>query len=158
MALLRQVTENWLVCATCQKDENVRLHILTGKGKRLRYEQLAKSIGVENTIYADYKNQSKLAHGTYLSLGILKEKDASLIRILPTYEKILFLYCSEAYIKYSILMLDCMYKLLTSIDSNKANEWDKQRSEITLRIKQWQKNIRDKYGEQLKHNTDTPSK
>lgn len=153
MSLLRQITENWMVCATCKNDEHVREHILTGEGNKLNYYQLAKSLGVLKSIYADYKLQSKFTHGTNISLGILRETDLETVRVLPTYEKLLFLSCAEAYFKYSYLMLDQMHKLLTSLSVENATKWDKETGNVASRIETWQKTFREEYRNSLEMGT-----
>lgn len=147
IALLRQLTESWLICKTCEDNPKLREYILTGKGRRPNFRELARSIGAEEIIYkGDFIFQSKFTHSSYLSLGILKERTTETLRVYPTYEETLFLTCAEIFIRNATLILECMYEYLYSINENIAKDWNNRTSDVAIKAGDWQRELRSKYG------------
>ena len=131
-----------------ESNPELRAYILDGKGKKPNYRELARSLGVEKTIYdGDFRFQSRFTHSTSLSLGILKESSSDTLRIHPTYEPMLFMQCAELFIRNATFMLGCMEHYLKSISVDKFKAWNNNTKEVAERLSTWQKGIREKYGQ-----------
>jgi hypothetical protein len=145
ISLLRTGTEDWFICTNAQSNDKVRDYLLRGRGKMPSYSTLAKTIGTSK-VYGDYKFQSKFTHSSQLSLRVLQDRNTNEMRIAPTYDEMLFLACSELFMRVGLLMAEYMGRFLYYIDRDKAKSWDAQNSQRINDTSNWLKELRDKYG------------
>lgn len=148
MALLRIGTEDWFICGTCKKNDEVRNYLLRGKGEMPSYWQLAKEMGEKKVYKWDYSFQSKFIHSSQLSLRVLHDFNTQSIRIAPVYDRNLFLLCVESLFRVSLKMGEYMWHTLAYLDKDKATSWDKENSQRIKDVANWLNELREQYGEE----------
>jgi len=108
MSLLRTVTEDWFICKDCQNNQKTLQALLYEKYRLgdkkhgLTYYNMADKVGALKVYRQDYKFQSRFTHSTNLSLGILRDPEANIMRTAPAYDDVLFLSCCEMMIRNAL--------------------------------------------------------
>lgn len=149
VALICQVTENWLVCEN-SGDELVRNYVLRGEGERPNYYDLAYRTGNLKIYDSDYRFECKLAHPSVLSLSILTDLKDNSLRVFPTYDEHLFLACVEGLFRKGLLIGEYMYKYISYRKGEKvAKEWDRSSTSDVKRVSSWLEELRERYKDEI---------
>ena len=71
------------------------------------------------------------------------------IRIVPVYDKNLFLLFAESLFKVSLKMAGYMWHTLVYLDKAKAKSWDNENSQRIKDVANWLNELREQHGEEL---------
>ena len=154
LAVLRTVTENWLIAKDCKNNQSTLDILIKGKDKngkdRFNYKSMAQSLGVTEVIYdKDYAYLSCFVHANRRSVMVLLNKEQKEIIPYPIYDELLFVLCCEMFIRSARLMIELFgYFLdeLPNMSKEKLQEWCASSLKCIYSTDEWLKDIREKYG------------
>jgi len=153
LALLRTVTEDWLVGKDCENYRPTLDALLYEKYKfgnkklQLRYEDMANRVGIKDIVYKDdYHFQSQFIHVGRLSLAIMRNPKTDELIVAPTYNKLLFYSCCELLMRNGLRMNELMYALLESYSDGSTKTWLTMVEPSVAAISDWLKTLQEQYG------------
>ncbi len=151
LALLRSAGEDWLVAKDCENHRPTLDALLHERGrlgrKDLTLAKMAERVGIGPVWISDYGSLSEFAHPRPLSLRASVEPNTNKLRLGPSYDEVLCLYCCEALLRGALLMMELVVRLLGS----KGAEWDKLYGPVVCEAGAWLAELRSQYGD-----SDTP--
>ncbi|MCK4354347.1 MAG: hypothetical protein KAW83_03750 [Dehalococcoidia bacterium] len=157
LALLRTVTEDWLIGRDCEHYQPTLDTILYEKHRfgdkklKLRYIDMAQRVGlkdnVKDIVYkSDYRFQSKFTHAGRLSLAIMKNQKTNELIVAPAYDKLLFYACCELLMRNGLRVNELMYALLNSFSGGSVETWHTMVEPAVAGIVDWLKTLQQQYG------------
>lgn len=158
LTLLRTVTEDWLVGKDCEHYQPTLDTLLHEKHRfgdvklKLRYKDMAERVKVEDNVkdivyQDDYRFQSKFTHAGRLSLAVMQDQKTDELRVIPSYDGLLFYSCCELLMRNSLRMNELMYKFLKSCSDETAETWSNMVEPAVKEIGDWLRALRQKYGD-----------
>ncbi|MBI4304109.1 MAG: hypothetical protein HY665_07220 [Chloroflexi bacterium] len=166
MAILRTVTEDWLVGRDCENYQPTLDALLRDKHRfgdkklRLRYKDMAERIGerdkLECEIYdSDYRFGSRFTHAGRISLAIMRNPSTSQLKVIPEYDQVLFLSCCELMMRNSLLLNELMYRFLEAHSEASLMTWNSTVEESVGQVAAWVIHLRKKYGNVATESSNT---
>jgi len=162
LALLRTVTEDWLVGKDCENYRPTLDALLYEKYRfgdeklQLRYKDMAERVRVKDNVkdivyQDDYRFQSKFTHAGRLSLAVIRDQKTDELRVTPSYDGLLFYSCCELLMRNSLRMNELMYKFLKSWSDETAGTWSRMVEPAVKEIGDWLQALQQKYGDKDTH-------
>jgi len=153
LAVLRTVTENWLIAKDCKNNQSTINILIKGKDKNgktsFNYKNIAQSLGVTDVIYdGDYAYLSCFVHANRRSVMILLNKEQKEIIPYPIYDELLFMLCCEMFIRSGRLMIELFGQFLgelPNVSKEKLQEWCASSLKCIRSTDEWLKYIREHY-------------
>jgi len=159
LALLRTVTEDWLIAKDCQHHKPTleallyEKHRLGSKKFKLGYKDMADRIAkvdkvADVTYESDYDFQCKFNHTRRLSLAIMINRKTNELKVRPEYDEILFYACCESLMRNGLKMNELMYLLLESLSDQAPKTWGSMVEPVVKDIAEWLRDLHKKYGDE----------
>ena len=145
LALLRTVTEDWLISEDCVKTPATLEALLHRKNDKLGgYKAMATRVGALEA-YDDFDQQSVFVHSRPLSLRVLISPETHNLTTAPVYNKLLFLSCCESMLKYATKMLLLMSRVISQLVPDRLAGWKQRTAYPVDNAADWLTQIKAQY-------------
>jgi hypothetical protein len=148
MALIRMVTENYFICGNCKNDKTIVDAIIHNKPNRpngktkFDFKTLATNMGSSFFYENHYAFECEFGHCSALSVRILTENGE--LKVIPSYNELLFMACCEMLFRNSILMAKFLEDFLNELSAEKVNVWRQTVGNGSNEIVTWLDNLKQK--------------